>query len=180
MIKIKGILLIATALISSFPTSVAAEDKKLTMVHRQMLPALLPDAGRPTTLEVLLPNNKDLSVKVTAEVILDGVLINIPMEGGIGEKDRTIYKTVLKAPIKDLAYRFHAQASAESHSTTEQFRVERMCEYQASNVDVTIPKDKEVIELARSLSELSRELEKENESYSEVLTSLKRLQEEIQ
>jgi hypothetical protein len=179
IMNFKSLITITVALLTFIPGFASAEDKKLVMMHRQILPVLLPDAGRPTTLEVLLPNNKDLSIKVTAEVILDGVLLNIPMDGRIGEKDRTVYKTVLKAPIKDLVYRFHAQGTADSYSTTEQFKIERICEYQNSNVDANIPEDKSGIELARSLSEISRELERENESYSDVLASLKRLQEEI-
>ncbi len=157
-----------------------ASETQLNMVHRQILPTLLSEPGRPTSLEVALPNNRDLSVKVTAEILLDGVLINIPMEGSYGTNDRTIYRTVIKAPITEMVYQFHAESGPDNYKTTEKFKVARDCEYQAATINTTISKELSGVSLARKLSELSRELENESQGYSDILTSLKRIEEELQ
>jgi hypothetical protein len=161
-------------------TNTWAAPNKISFVHKPILPALLPEPGRATSLEVSLPNNRDLSVKVRAEVVIDGVLLDIPMDGNFGDNDRTVYRTVIKAPINDVAYRFHIQNGQEESTSSEQFRVERICRFDPTPADTSGIEDLTGVEQARKLSSVSKELESENISYNEVLNTIKKIEEMLQ
>lgn len=171
------ILLILSAVL--IPTAFAAAPDKLAFAHKPVAADLLPEPGRVTTLEVYLPNNRDLGVKLRAEVLIDGVLIDVPMEGNIGDRDRTVYKVTVKAPMQELSYRFHA-VDEDKGASSEMFRVSRPCLPDHTPTDTAISEDAKGIALAKELSIKARQLEQENINYNEVLASLKKIDQELQ
>lgn len=173
-----SIFLLMTGLML-IPHASASTPDKLAFTHRPITAELLPEPGRATTLEVYLPNNRDLGVKVRAEVIIDGVLIDLPMEGNIGERDRTIYKAVIKAPMLELGYRFHA-IDGDKGSSSEMFNISRSCVPDHTPTNATVSDDAKGLALAKELSLKARQLEQENINYNEVLSSLKKLDQEMQ
>jgi hypothetical protein len=172
--------LMLAASISLFNSTAWAAPNRISFVHKPILPALLPEPGRSTTLEINLPNNRDLSVKVRAEVVIDGVLLDIPMEGNFGDNDRTVYRTVIKAPLNDVVYRFHIQDGQNESTSSEQFRIERICAFDQTPTDISGIEELTSLEQARKYSAASKALEVENVSYNEVLTTIKKIEEMLQ
>lgn len=171
-------LILIASIITPLRLSAAAPDK-LAFAHKPILAELMPEPGRATNLEVYLPNNRDLGVKLRAEVLLDGVLLDIPMEGNIGDRDKTVYKVAIKAPMHELSYRFHA-VDGEKGASSEIFRVARACSPDHTPTDASISEEAKGVALAKELSIKARKLEQENINYNEVLATLKKIEQEIQ
>ncbi len=151
---------------------------ELSFLHKPVAPALLPPPGRPLTLELLIPKIKDLSLKVRAEVIIDNQVLDVTLDGTLDENDRTFYRTTIRAPISDLAYRFHISGAEDKNISSEEYRIVRPCTYDQKLTDTTIAPDLAPVQLARELVRVTKGLEKDISDFSEVVEVLKAIEEE--
>lgn len=174
----KALLSIILLCAFSLSTTLVASAAELTFAHKPLAPNLLPPPGRPLTLEILIPKVKDLSLKVRAEVILDDQLIDVTLDGTLDEKDRTFYRTTIRAPLSDLAYKFHISGAEDKRITSEQYRIVRPCTYDQKMSDISVSHDLAPVQLSRELLRVSKGLEKDISDYGEVVEVIKAIEEE--
>lgn len=154
--------------------ALAAEIK---LLHNPFDSKSLPQPGQLMTLQFLLPETKDLSYKVRALVVLDGEALDMTLDGVLDEKDRTIYKTEIRAPLVDLSYQFFIQSNGGKVTTTKKYKVARDCLPDTDIIDVEMPADLSAVESARFMVKRTRELERDIQSYNRSIEILKAIQE---
>lgn len=168
------IVMLAGAFVShSFADSKSA----MTIAHKELTSADLPDPEVPMVIRFSLSNTRELERTVRALIVKDGRLIEIPLlKSYLNQRDWPTYEFQLNAPLVELNYQFVAYDGRGGAIVSNRYSVRRACLPALQLTDISNDPTKNPDEQLKILFDRSVRLSEEIEQYEQSLKTLDSLQ----
>lgn len=175
----KIITSIVTLLIVTNVSFAQSSKDKIKIIHKQLKAYQLPAPGEKLSLSLLFPTIKDLSMTVRAFTVIDGKFLEVPMQGTLDERDRTLFSTTIRSPLAELTYQFFVTDPMGKTISTKKYNVRRECRPNTELTDLKIDESLTPTERTKVLIQKTKELEKDVNTYQNTLEIVKELEEII-
>ena len=167
-------LILFVALTLAFPGLVAAQSNESPIRHQPWQASKIPAPGLPLTLSVNLAKLRQPGMRLTALVVRDGKIMNVPLsDPSLSDLDNLVYKLQIPSPLYELNYQFFLYLPDGGVKASERFRLRREClpsiDYASIKLDSSDPQK---IDRAKELAKLSDRLEGDLQRYEEALKLL--------
>ena len=149
------------------------------LLHQPQEVRELPAPGRPVKLRTMVTNTKSIVLPVSALVVRDGRLVQLPLKGQLDDLERAIYSVDVPAPVGELAYQFVLTQPDLPAVVSMRYSTHRECLPGTNLADAYTPLDYTTVEGRRDLILRARGLERDLNHYDTVISLLTELKSHV-